>query len=109
MTGAVSGRVLADDSVDRAALGAALASRGAVVDRLNGAIAGDDVVGVISWERPVGEAELAALPRVRVVVTPSVGFDHLDLDAAVAACGSATCPTTAWTRWPTRRWPSRSR
>jgi len=82
VTDAVSGRVLADDSVDRAALGAALASCGAVVDRLNGAIAGDDVVGVVSWERRVGEAELAALPRVRVVVTPSVGFDHLDLDAA---------------------------
>ena len=91
MTGAVSGRVLADDSVDRAALGAALASRGAVVDRLNGAIAGDDVVGVISWERPVGEAELAALPRVRVVVTPSVGFDHLDLDAARRHGGVWVC------------------
>ena len=91
MTGAVSGRVLADDSVDRAALGAALASRGAVVDRLNGAIAGDDVVGVVSWERRVGEAELAALPRVRVVVTPSVGFDHLDLDAARRHGGVWVC------------------
>jgi D-3-phosphoglycerate dehydrogenase len=91
VAGAVSGRVLADDSVDRAALGAALASCGAVVDRLNGAIAGDDVVGVVSWERPVGEAELAALPRVRVVVTPSVGFDHLDLDAARRHGGVWVC------------------
>jgi D-3-phosphoglycerate dehydrogenase / 2-oxoglutarate reductase len=86
-----SGRVLADDSVDRAALGAALASCGAVVDPLNGAIAGDDVVGVVSWERRVGEAELAALPRVRVVVTPSVGFDHLDLDAARRHGGVWVC------------------
>src|SRR4051794_31763406 len=89
--GAGAGRVLADDSVDRAALGAALASCGAVVDPLNGAIAGDDVVGVVSWERRVGEAELAALPRVRVVVTPSVGFDHLDLDAARRHGGVWVC------------------
>lgn len=89
--GAVSGRVLADDSVDRAALGAALSSCGAVVDRLNGAIAGDDVVGVVSWERRVGEAELAALPRVRVVVTPSAGSDHLDLDAARRHGGVWVC------------------
>jgi D-3-phosphoglycerate dehydrogenase / 2-oxoglutarate reductase len=87
----VTGRVLADDSVDRAALGAALASCGARVDRLNGGIAGDDVVGVVSWERRVGEAELAALPRVRVVVTPSVGFDHLDLDAARRHGGVWVC------------------
>ena len=86
-----AGRVLADDSVDRAALGAALASCGAVVDPLNGAIAGDDVVGVVSWERRVGEAELAALPRVRVVVTPSVGFDHLDLNAACRHGGVWVC------------------
>jgi D-3-phosphoglycerate dehydrogenase len=91
VTGAVSGRVLADDSIDRAALGAALAACGAVVDPLNGTLAGDDVVGVVSWARRVGEAELAALPRLRVVVTPSVGFDHLDLDAARRHGGVWVC------------------
>jgi D-3-phosphoglycerate dehydrogenase / 2-oxoglutarate reductase len=61
------------------------------VARANGALAGDDVVGVVSWERPVGAAELAALPRLRVVVTPSVGFDHIDLDAAYRHGGVWVC------------------
>jgi D-3-phosphoglycerate dehydrogenase len=39
----------------------------------------------------VGEAELAALPRLRVVLTPSVGFDHLDLDAARRHGGVWVC------------------
>jgi phosphoglycerate dehydrogenase-like enzyme len=84
-------RVLADPAVDREALAAALAPCGVAVDAFDGALAGDDVVGVVSWERPVGEAELAALPRVRVVVTPSVGFDHLDLDAARRHGGVWVC------------------
>ena len=91
MTGAAAGRVLADASIDRAALGAALAPCGVTVAECNGTLAGDDVVGVVSWERPVGEAELAALPRLRVVVTPSVGFDHLDLDAARRHGGVWVC------------------
>jgi D-3-phosphoglycerate dehydrogenase len=93
VAGAVAGRVLADASIDHAALGAALAPCGAVVGELNGdgALAGDDVVGVVSWERPVGEAELAALPALRVVLTPSVGFDHLDLDAARRHGGVWVC------------------
>jgi phosphoglycerate dehydrogenase-like enzyme len=45
----------------------------------------------VAWERPVGEAELAALPRLRVVVTPSVGYDHLDLDAARRHGGVWVC------------------
>jgi D-3-phosphoglycerate dehydrogenase len=84
-------RVLADPAVDRAALGAALAPCGVAVEPLNGALAGDDVVGVVSWDRPVGEAELAALPALRVVLTPSVGFDHLDLDAARRHGGVWVC------------------
>jgi D-3-phosphoglycerate dehydrogenase len=93
VAGAVAGRVLADDSIDRAALGAALAGSGAVVEEFDGggALAGNDVVGVVSWERRVGEAELAALPRLRVVMTPSVGFDHLDLDAARRHGGVWVC------------------
>jgi phosphoglycerate dehydrogenase-like enzyme len=91
VAGAVAGRVLADVSVDHAALGAALASCGAVVEPLNGAPAGDDVVGIVSWERPVGEAELASLPGLRVLITPSVGFDHLDLEAARRHGGVWVC------------------
>lgn len=92
MTGATPARVLADASIDHAALGAAIAPCGAVVDAMNGgALSGDDVVGVVSWERRVGEAELAALPRLRVVITPSVGFDHFDLDAARRHGGVWVC------------------
>jgi D-3-phosphoglycerate dehydrogenase len=84
-------RVLADPAVDAEALAAALAPCGVAVEPLNGRLAGDDVVGVVAWERPVGEAELAALPRLRVVVTPSVGYDHLDLDAARRHGGVWVC------------------
>jgi D-3-phosphoglycerate dehydrogenase / 2-oxoglutarate reductase len=88
----VAARVLADASVDVRALGAALASSGVEVAPVDGGpLAGDDVVGVVAWERPVREAELAALPALRVVVTPSVGFDHLDLDAARRHGGVWVC------------------
>jgi D-3-phosphoglycerate dehydrogenase len=43
---------------------------------------GDDVVGLIVWGAPVGDAELARLPSLRIVATPSVGYDHIDLEAA---------------------------
>lgn len=84
-------RVLADTGVDVAALAAALGPRGVAVDGSDGPLRGDDVVGVVAWERPVGEAELAALPRLRVVVTPSVGYDHVDLDAARRHGGVWVC------------------
>jgi D-3-phosphoglycerate dehydrogenase len=84
-------RVLADPAVDREALAVALAPCGVAVEPCAGALHGDDVVGVVAWERPVGEAELAALPRLRVVVTPSVGYDHLDLDAARRHGGVWVC------------------
>jgi D-3-phosphoglycerate dehydrogenase len=84
-------RVLADPAVDREALAAALAPCGVAVEPCPGALRGDDVVGVVAWERPVGEAELAAMPRLRVVVTPSVGYDHLDLDAARRHGGVWVC------------------
>jgi D-3-phosphoglycerate dehydrogenase / 2-oxoglutarate reductase len=91
VAGAVAGRVLADASVDHAALAAALARAGVAVALLDGAPAGDDVVGVVAWERPVGEADLARVPRLRVVLTPSVGFDHIDLDAARRHGGAWVC------------------
>jgi D-3-phosphoglycerate dehydrogenase / 2-oxoglutarate reductase len=91
VAGAAAGRVLADASVDHEALAAALARANVSVAPLDGALAGDDVVGVVAWERPVGEADLARLPRLRVVLTPSVGFDHIDLDAARRHGGVWVC------------------
>jgi len=45
----------------------------------------EDVVAVLTMpERPVGPELLAELPRVRVVGTASVGFDHIDAPASVA-------------------------
>jgi phosphoglycerate dehydrogenase-like enzyme len=82
VAGASPTRVLADDAVDVEALDAALRGTGARVEALHGAPGGADVVGVVSWERRVGATEIAALPALRVLVTPSVGFDHFDLDAA---------------------------
>jgi D-3-phosphoglycerate dehydrogenase len=43
---------------------------------------GDDVVGLLSWE-PVSAADLARLPALRVIATPSVGTDHIDVQAAI--------------------------
>jgi D-3-phosphoglycerate dehydrogenase / 2-oxoglutarate reductase len=43
--------------------------------------AGDDVVGLLVWE-PVTEEDFGRLPALRVVATCSVGYDHVDLDAA---------------------------
>jgi D-3-phosphoglycerate dehydrogenase len=46
---------------------------------------GEDVVGLLTGpDFPVGEAELARLPALKVVATCSVGYDHVDLDAAAA-------------------------
>src|SRR5215210_7972043 len=46
---------------------------------------GDDVVGLMTGpDFPVGEEALARLPALKVVATCSVGYDHVDLDAAAA-------------------------
>jgi D-3-phosphoglycerate dehydrogenase len=43
----------------------------------------DDVVAVLTLpRRPVGEELMSRLPALRVIGTASVGFDHIDLDAA---------------------------
>jgi D-3-phosphoglycerate dehydrogenase len=91
VAGAAATRVLADDAVDLAALRADLAGTGARVEALAGAPAGGDVVAVVAWERPIGEAELARLPALRLLLTPSVGFDHLDLEAARRHGGTWVC------------------
>ena len=46
---------------------------------------GEDVVGLLTGpDFPVGEDELARLPALKVVATCSVGYDHVDLEAAAA-------------------------
>jgi D-3-phosphoglycerate dehydrogenase len=42
---------------------------------------GDDVVGVMTWER-IDDADMERMPRLRVIATGSVGFDHIDVAAA---------------------------
>jgi D-3-phosphoglycerate dehydrogenase len=42
---------------------------------------GDDVVGLLVWD-PVTEEDFRRLPALRVVSTCSVGYDHVDLEAA---------------------------
>ena len=44
----------------------------------------EDVVGVLTIGVPVGAELLAQLPALRVVATATVGFDHIDVDAAEA-------------------------
>jgi D-3-phosphoglycerate dehydrogenase len=46
---------------------------------------GDDVVGLLAGpDYPVSRDDLSSLPALSIVSTPSVGFDHIDLEAAVA-------------------------
>jgi D-3-phosphoglycerate dehydrogenase len=42
----------------------------------------EDVVGVLTIGQPVGAELFAQLPALRVVATATVGFDHIDIDAA---------------------------
>jgi D-3-phosphoglycerate dehydrogenase / 2-oxoglutarate reductase len=48
----------------------------------------EDVVGVLTIGEPVGAELFAQLPELRVVATATVGFDHIDIDAA-QECGVA--------------------
>ena len=74
-------RVLCDPTVSVERLRTALDGLDVVVERSGSPWAGDDVVALCSWE-PVRSADLERLPSLRVVATPSVGVDHLDVDAA---------------------------
>jgi D-3-phosphoglycerate dehydrogenase / 2-oxoglutarate reductase len=69
---------------------AALKATGAAVEPVQRPLGGEGIVGLVVWEDRVGEEELARLPDLRVVVTPSVGYDHIDVEAArrrgVVAC-----------------------
>ena len=42
----------------------------------------EDVVGVLTIGEPMGAELFAQLPALRVVATATVGFDHIDIDAA---------------------------
>lgn len=60
-----------------------LTGRPESVEPVEGPWEGDDVVGLlVGPDYPVGAAELERLPALRAVATCSVGFDHIDLDAA---------------------------
>lgn len=74
-------RVLCDPSVPLEQAREVLRGTGTVVDAAEPPWSGDDVVGLLSFA-PVTGTEIGQLPSLRVIATPSVGFDHIDLDAA---------------------------
>ena len=84
MTGRV---VLVDPWSDVLEVERACEGLGVTVEQRDGIPAADDVVGLLAGpDFSVGAEEVAGLPGLRVVATPSTGFDHLDL-AALAAAG----------------------
>jgi D-3-phosphoglycerate dehydrogenase / 2-oxoglutarate reductase len=74
-------RVLCDGSFPLERVRELLAGAELLVERGAHPWSGDEVVGLLSFE-PVTADDLARLPQLRVVSTPSVGFDHVDVDAA---------------------------
>jgi D-3-phosphoglycerate dehydrogenase / 2-oxoglutarate reductase len=58
-----------------------LAPTGVVVETVPRPWTGDDIVGLLSWDR-VTAADVQRLPALKVVATYSVGFDHIDVAAA---------------------------
>ena len=84
MTGLV---VLVDPWSDVPEVERACAGLDVAVERRDTIPSGPDVVGLVAGpDYAVGRREVAALPALRVVATPSTGFDHLDT-AALAAAG----------------------
>jgi phosphoglycerate dehydrogenase-like enzyme len=59
-----------------------LADTGVTVEAPPGPWSGDDVVGLLVWGTQIREADLVRLPRLEVVSTCSVGYDHIDVTAA---------------------------
>jgi D-3-phosphoglycerate dehydrogenase len=72
-------RVLCDELTPADRIGAHLAEH--VVETSGPPWSGDDVVALVSFA-PVTAEDLERLPALRVVSTPSVGFDHVDVSAA---------------------------
>src|SRR3989442_11162341 len=58
-----------------------LAPTGVLVDAQPRPWRGDDAVGLLVWEA-VSASDLEQLPRLRVIATCSVGFDHIDTEVA---------------------------
>src|SRR5262249_14280026 len=53
--------------------------------RFGGEVAGDDVTALVITPRtPIGRRELERLPALQVVATASIGYDHVDVEAAAA-------------------------
>jgi D-3-phosphoglycerate dehydrogenase len=74
-------RVLCDPSVSVERVRAVLESSGIAVEPSAPPWSGDDVVGLVSWA-PVTAADLERLASLRVIATPSVGVDHVDVETA---------------------------
>lgn len=74
-------RVLCDASFPIERARDALAGVGVSVESSAPPWSGDDVLGLLSWE-PVTAADIGRLPSLRAIATPSVGVDHVDVEAA---------------------------
>ena len=84
MTQLLAGRVLVQDPAFRMEdVIELLAPLGLRAERVEGPPAGDDVVALLGTDDfPVSVEDLERLPALRAIVTGSVGFDHISLDAA---------------------------
>ncbi len=74
-------RVLCDPSFPLERVREIFAGARVEVETSSSPWSGDDVVGLLSFE-PVTADDIARLPALQVIATPSVGFDHLDVEAA---------------------------
>jgi D-3-phosphoglycerate dehydrogenase len=74
-------RVLCDSSFPLEGTRLVLAGTEIAVESPAPPWSGDDVVGLLSFE-PVTAGDVDRLPALRVIATPSVGYDHVDVEAA---------------------------
>jgi D-3-phosphoglycerate dehydrogenase / 2-oxoglutarate reductase len=74
-------RVLCDPTFPLEQAREVLAESGVAVELSAPPWAGDDVVGLLAFV-PVTAADVDRLRDLRVISTPSVGYEHLDVDAA---------------------------
>jgi D-3-phosphoglycerate dehydrogenase len=74
-------RILCDASVPLDQVRTVLGDLDVVVELGSAPWSGTDVAGLVTFE-PVSADDLARLPALRVVSTPSVGVDHVDVAAA---------------------------
>ncbi len=74
-------RVLCDPSVPLELVRDVLAASETIVETSVPPWSGEDVVALVSFE-PVTAGDLERLPGLRVIAAPSVGFDHVDVEAA---------------------------